>query len=50
MSAIRSQNIKLAIMSIDVAECSGFWGNQRREKPLLTNRRQAAKDRRVTEW
>jgi hypothetical protein len=43
MSAIRSQNIELAIMSIDVAESSGFWGNQRSEKPLPSNQRQAAK-------
>jgi hypothetical protein len=44
-------NIKLAIMSIDVAECSGFFGgNQRLEKSLPSKRRQSAKDRRVTEW
>ena len=42
MSAIRSQNIKLVIMSSEVAECSGLWGNQRREKPLASNGRQAA--------
>jgi hypothetical protein len=29
-------------MSTDVAERSGLWGNQRREKPLPSNGRQAA--------